>query len=135
LAQPGAAQFRSGCGPGSLHRLRNRTGPRRTGHRRRRARRGRLLCPHRPACLRHSTEESVMPDQPHSPSRPLLWIAGVLIVIAAAIGFAWFSVLPGLSAARREPPKAEVAVATWLLHHSVPASAKARVNPVAASPA
>ncbi|HZZ67331.1 MAG TPA: c-type cytochrome [Phenylobacterium sp.] len=37
--------------------------------------------------------------------------------------------------ARQEPPAIETDVATWLLHHSVPASAKAAVNPVAASPA
>ena len=57
----------------------------------------------------------------------------VAVVVLAAAGV--LAALPGLSSARREPPAVEVGVATWLLHHSVPASAKATVNPVAASAA
>jgi predicted CXXCH cytochrome family protein len=65
------------------------------------------------------------------------WPIIVLVVVAGivalgALGYAL--VLPGLSVARQEPPAAEVEVATWLLRHSVPASAKARIDPVAASP-
>jgi predicted CXXCH cytochrome family protein len=74
-----------------------------------------------------------MPDQ-HRPSRrAILWVAAVLIVVAAAFGFAWYRVLPGLSVAPQDAPKAEVAVATWLLKHSVPPADRARVNPVAAT--
>ncbi|HEX4182000.1 MAG TPA: c-type cytochrome, partial [Caulobacteraceae bacterium] len=63
-------------------------------------------------------------------------LAAVLIVVlAAALGLAWAKLLPGLSRARQEPPAAEVDVATWLLHHSVPASAKAMKNPLGRDPA
>jgi predicted CXXCH cytochrome family protein len=55
---------------------------------------------------------------------------GALIgALAAAAGY--FVVLPGLSIARKDPPALEVDVATWLLHHSVPAADKQRVNPFA----
>src|SRR6201996_3182636 len=61
----------------------------------------------------------------------VLGIAAVAVLALAAL----FASLPGLSVARREPPAVEVQAATWLLHHSVPASAKAMTNPVVASPA
>src|SRR5579883_289157 len=53
----------------------------------------------------------------------------VLVIAAAAAAFYWW-VLPGLSSARSEPPAAEVAVATWLLHQSVPEDQRARKNPL-----
>src|ERR1700759_3053811 len=62
------------------------------------------------------------------------FVLGVVTIAVVALAVV-FAALPGLSVARREPPKAEVQAATWLLHHSVPASARAAVNPVAASPA
>ena len=62
------------------------------------------------------------------------FVLGIVTAVVVAVAVV-FAALPGLSVARRDPPQAEVAVATWLLHHSVPASAKAAVNPVAASPA
>ena len=43
---------------------------------------------------------------------------------------AYFWVLPGLSIARNDPPALETSVATWLLHHSVPASDKRKVSPL-----
>ena len=43
---------------------------------------------------------------------------------------AYFEVLPGLSIARNDPPALETSVATWLLHHSVPASDKRKVSPL-----
>ncbi|HEX4637272.1 MAG TPA: cytochrome c3 family protein [Rhizomicrobium sp.] len=46
----------------------------------------------------------------------------------------YFAILPGLSVARQEPSKFEVAVATYLLDHSVPSSAKAMTNPLGARP-
>jgi predicted CXXCH cytochrome family protein len=54
----------------------------------------------------------------------------LLVALAAAGGWAWRVALPGLSSARQEPPAAEVAVATWLLHESVPAAERARANPL-----
>jgi predicted CXXCH cytochrome family protein len=38
--------------------------------------------------------------------------------------------LPGLSSARPEPPAAEVIIATWLLHNSVPSQEALRTNPL-----
>jgi predicted CXXCH cytochrome family protein len=60
----------------------------------------------------------------------LALVAGVF-----ALGvLAYWLVLPGLSVARQEPSPVEVTAATWLLHHSVPAGAKAAVNPLGAHP-
>jgi hypothetical protein len=42
--------------------------------------------------------------------------------------------IPGLSSARPEPPAFEAAIATWLLHQSVPEEAKRRKNPVRSNP-
>ncbi len=62
-----------------------------------------------------------------------------MIVVLASLGLAavvsWRLVLPGLSSARREPPAAEVLIATWLLHESVPAAARTQVNPLGSDPA
>jgi predicted CXXCH cytochrome family protein len=55
-----------------------------------------------------------------------------LIVTAGAL-YEW--VVPGLSSARTMPPKLEIAIATWLLHQSVPAASKAAVNPLGADAA
>ncbi len=63
---------------------------------------------------------------------------GMIVVLAAAgLGVAalWWFVVPGLSSARREAPAAEVWAANWLLHKSVPAEARARINPLAGDPA
>jgi len=53
----------------------------------------------------------------------------LLVIVAVAATFYWF-VLPGLSSARSEPPGIEVAIATWLLHQSVPEELRARKNPL-----
>ncbi len=58
----------------------------------------------------------------------LFAIAFSLIVIAAVI---YQSVVPGLSKARGADSALEAEVATFLLHASVPAEAKARTNPLA----
>ena len=61
------------------------------------------------------------------------WARGsilALAVIAAIAAALYLAVLPGLSVARRDPPTVETVAATWLLHHSVPASAKAARNPL-----
>ncbi|HWY65518.1 MAG TPA: cytochrome c, partial [Rhizomicrobium sp.] len=76
-----------------------------------------------------------MQDSPRPP-RSSLRTAVVLILVALVVlaaGF-YFAILPGLSVARNEPSKLEVAVATYLLDHSVPASAKAMTNPLGAHP-
>jgi predicted CXXCH cytochrome family protein len=58
----------------------------------------------------------------------------LLVIVAVAATFYWL-VLPGLSSAASEPPGIEVAVATWLLHQSVPAELRARKNPLGSDPA
>ncbi len=53
-----------------------------------------------------------------------------IILLCVAAGAAYGLLLPGLSKANKEPSRAESEIATWLLHHSVPDSAKAAVNPL-----
>ncbi len=62
-------------------------------------------------------------------------IIAVAIAIVVAIGALYEWLVPGLSSARPEPGPVETEVATWLLHRSVPAEAKARTNPLANDPA
>jgi predicted CXXCH cytochrome family protein len=61
------------------------------------------------------------------------WFLGLFALGTAAIivGFLYLYALPGLSSARSEPPEIEIAIASWLLVHSVPASDAERVNPLA----
>ena len=61
-------------------------------------------------------------------------VAGVVILGGVGV-LVYRSIIPGLSSARREPPAAEVSVATWLLHESVPADARAQINPLGKDPA
>jgi predicted CXXCH cytochrome family protein len=61
-------------------------------------------------------------------------IAIVLLILAAAAAAFYLIFLPGLSVARQEPSKLEVAIATYLLQHSVPVSAKATANPLGDHP-
>jgi mono/diheme cytochrome c family protein len=56
-------------------------------------------------------------------------VAVVVIVVGAGALYQWL--VPGLSSARTEPGPLETKIATWLLHESVPAEAKARTNPLA----
>jgi predicted CXXCH cytochrome family protein len=65
-------------------------------------------------------------------------LAGACLVVVVAIlgsGALYALLVPGLSSARTEPPKAEVAIATWLLHQSVPNEIKSIVNPLGPDPA
>ena len=64
----------------------------------------------------------------------LTFFVAVAIVLGGAAALDEFG-LPGLSSARPEPPQAEIAVATWLLHHSVPVADQQRRNPFGADPA
>jgi hypothetical protein len=57
----------------------------------------------------------------------------VVLVLGCALASFRFA-LPGLSSARPAPPGIEVRVAGWLLHHSVPAAARAERNPRGRTP-
>ena len=62
-----------------------------------------------------------------------LTLAGVAAVVIVVIGTAYLSIVSGGSVARgREPPAAEMTVAQWLLHRSVPQEFKTLKNPVSA---
>jgi predicted CXXCH cytochrome family protein len=61
-------------------------------------------------------------------------IAAIVVLVGVAV-LGYRLVLPGLSSARQEPPDAEVVLATWLLRESVPAEARARINPLGKDPA
>ncbi|HZR73986.1 c-type cytochrome [Bradyrhizobium sp.] len=54
----------------------------------------------------------------------------VVVAIVALAGSLYAAFVPGLSVAHQEPPTAEVAIATWLLHQSVPDEAKDALNPL-----
>ena len=61
--------------------------------------------------------------------------AVMLAVVGGALaGAAYVWLLPGLSVADQEPSPLEVKIATWLLNHSVPASAANASNPLGARP-
>ena len=62
------------------------------------------------------------------------WIVITAVVVLALAGVAYLKILPGLSVARQEPSRFETEVATYLLRHSVPASARDMVNPLGAHP-
>jgi predicted CXXCH cytochrome family protein len=64
----------------------------------------------------------------------LVMAACAVVTIGAAAALYRFA-LPGLSSARPEPPHAEVAVATWLLRHSIPEAARTLRNPLGADAA
>src|SRR5258706_11961587 len=55
------------------------------------------------------------------------------VVVLALLGTMYQLLLPGLSIARDEPWELETQVATWLLHQSVPASAKRIANPLSSA--
>jgi predicted CXXCH cytochrome family protein len=67
--------------------------------------------------------------------RLLFWASFLVIVVAIALASLYALFVPGLSQARTEPPAVEVAIATWLLHQSVPGAAKMAANPLGADPA
>ncbi|HEY2895454.1 MAG TPA: hypothetical protein VGJ16_14615, partial [Pirellulales bacterium] len=50
----------------------------------------------------------------------LIKVLAAVVAITALGGALYAAFLPGLSTAHQEPPAAEVIVATWLLHQSVP---------------
>jgi mono/diheme cytochrome c family protein len=67
--------------------------------------------------------------------RYIVWASVTVVALAIVLGALYALLLPGLSSARIEPPAAEIVVATWLLHQSVPAAAKVNANPLGAHPA
>jgi predicted CXXCH cytochrome family protein len=64
----------------------------------------------------------------------LRWVVVLAIVVLALAAAAYVLVLPGLSVARQEPSRLETSIATFLLRHSVPATARDAVNPLGAHP-
>ncbi len=62
--------------------------------------------------------------------RALVTVVAALIISAIVVGLLYRYALPGFSSARSEPPRIEVAVASWLLVHSVPDRDAHRVNPL-----
>jgi predicted CXXCH cytochrome family protein len=68
------------------------------------------------------------------PKNRLALTVAVLLVLLIAAGAAYEWLVPGLSVARREPNAAEFAIATWLLHASVPEDVKRTANPLGANP-
>jgi predicted CXXCH cytochrome family protein len=63
----------------------------------------------------------------HKRYRIAIVVVLILIVVAGAL-YEW--IVPGLSSARTVPPRLEIAIATWLLHQSVPAQAQRQANPL-----
>jgi hypothetical protein len=55
------------------------------------------------------------------PRKAMAAVIAVVVVFSGAAALYMFA-LPGLSSAQPQPPEMEVAVAMWLLRHSVPAS-------------
>ena len=69
-------------------------------------------------------------------SRRGSFIAAITVVAACLLaGVLYEYVVPGLSSARTPQSPAESAVATWILHASVPVAAKERPNPLGSDPA
>jgi hypothetical protein len=63
-------------------------------------------------------------------SRKSIFGLVVLAVILTIGGLLFRFELPGLSSARPAPPTIEIALASWLLVHSVPAEEAQRANPL-----
>jgi predicted CXXCH cytochrome family protein len=64
-----------------------------------------------------------------------VWACIVVTVAVLGAGAFYVLLVPGLSSARTEAPAAEVTVATWLLHQSVPNAMMSAVNPLGDDPA
>ena len=62
------------------------------------------------------------------------WILVTAVLVVALAGAGYALILPGLSVARQEPSRLETEIATWLLRHSVHASAVNAPNPLGAKP-
>lgn len=69
-----------------------------------------------------------------SSRKAIVALLAVAVVAGAAAALYMFA-LPGLSSARPESARLEVAVATWLLRHSVPAAAAEQHTPLGTDPA
>ena len=73
----------------------------------------------------------INPETPHGLRRKaLIWAAAIITAVVVLGGSLYAAFVPGLSIAHQEPPAAEVLVATWLLHQSVPDEAKSAINPL-----
>jgi mono/diheme cytochrome c family protein len=63
-------------------------------------------------------------------------VAAIAVIAAVSVTAALYMyALPGFSSARPQPPGMEVAIATWLLRHSVPDAARQQRNPLGADAA
>jgi hypothetical protein len=60
------------------------------------------------------------------PRKAMVAAISVVAMFSGAVALYMFA-LPGFSSARPQPPGMEVAVTTWLLRHSVPATAAPKV--------
>ena len=69
-----------------------------------------------------------------TPRKAIVAAVAVAVVLSGAAALYMFA-LPGFSSARPPPPEMEVAVAMWLLRHSVPAAARQQHNPLGADAA
>jgi predicted CXXCH cytochrome family protein len=67
--------------------------------------------------------------------RKTFLVPAVFVAVALAAAALYHFALPGFSSARPNPPKVEVALATWLLRHSVPDAARQERNPLGADAA
>jgi predicted CXXCH cytochrome family protein len=67
--------------------------------------------------------------------RTLISAIAIAVVLIVAIGVVYTHVIPGISSARTKQSPTETAIATWLLHHSVPERARRMTNPQAFDPA
>jgi predicted CXXCH cytochrome family protein len=65
--------------------------------------------------------------------RRFAWAVAVATVLAV-VALLYQTIVPGLSVARREAPRIEVMLATWLLRQSVPAEARNAVSPLGDNP-
>ncbi|MGH6812050.1 MAG: c-type cytochrome [Methylocella sp.] len=63
------------------------------------------------------------------PRKAMAAAIAVAVVLSGAVALYMFA-LPGFSSARPQPPEIEVAIAMWLLRHSVPATARRQHNPL-----
>jgi predicted CXXCH cytochrome family protein len=68
-------------------------------------------------------------------TRVSLFAIAIAFALVVAVGVLYARIVPGLSSARTEQSPVEIAIATWLLHRSVPERAKQRTNPLGSDPA
>lgn len=63
------------------------------------------------------------------PRKALLIEIVIVFVTMIVAGALYERIVPGLSSARTQPSQVEAAIATWLLHHSVPEAVQGKQGP------